>query len=218
VIAKNNPIRDAAPTMDWRSGVQVRLTPILSAALDAFSERGYHGTTVRDIARRVGVTVPALYYHHENKESILFDLLDSSIERLHTLCQAAMSEAGDDVGQRFLNLVEALVLYMAHSTKLAGLDSEIRSLESDKRSLYATKRRRIEKMLVEVVADGRKAGLFDVTSPPDAARALLGMFQAIAVWYRPGGKRPPQGLATSYLDIAAHAVGATPDLVAHARA
>ncbi len=47
----------------------VELSPILSAALDAFYEKGFHGASVRDIARRVGVTVPALYYHYDSKEA-----------------------------------------------------------------------------------------------------------------------------------------------------
>ena len=68
----------------WRTSPTPELSPILSASLDAFSEHGYHGTTVRDIAKRVGVTVPALYYHHENKEGLLFALLDTGIEHYNT--------------------------------------------------------------------------------------------------------------------------------------
>jgi len=53
---------------DWRLYEPLELTPILTAALEAFYEHGFHGTTVRDIARRVGQTVPSLYYHHDSKE------------------------------------------------------------------------------------------------------------------------------------------------------
>lgn len=63
---------------DWRILEPMQLSPILTAALDAFYETGFHGTSVREIARRVGVTVPALYYHHENKEGLLIALLELS--------------------------------------------------------------------------------------------------------------------------------------------
>jgi AcrR family transcriptional regulator len=208
---------DAAFRGRWRSGAKLQLNPIQSAALDAFSEQGYHGTTVRDIARRVGVTVPALYYHYENKEGMLFALLDRSIDRLNGVCEQAVAEAGADVAQQFLNVVEAIVRYMAHSTKLASLDPEIRALNPDHRAAYAAKRRRIEERLVAVVEQGRDEGSFDVVSPRDAARALLGMFQAIALWYRPGGRTTPTALAATYVDLAAHAVGATPTVIARAR-
>lgn len=202
----------------WRTFPQLELTPILAAALDAFNEHGYHGTTVRDIARCVDVTVPALYYHHENKEAILFALQDSSIDRLNELCQAAIEDAHGDPARRFLNFVEAVVLYMANSTKLAALDSEIRSLGPKNRAVYIEKRRRIEQMLLDAIVAGEDAGLFDVTSPKDTARALLGMFQAIATWYRPDGEVSPELLAHKYADIAAHAVGAPAALIKRVRA
>jgi AcrR family transcriptional regulator len=202
----------------WRTSRSPELSGILSAALDAFNEHGYHGTSVRDIAKRVGVTVPALYYHHENKEAILFALLDDSIGWLTRVCEAALTDAGPDPEVRFTNMVEAIVLYMAHSTKLAGLDAEIRSLSETNRAAYSERRRRIEDMLVDTVQAGRSSGAFDVVSSPDAARAILGMFQAIATWYRPGGTLTPQSLAQRYVDIAVHAVGASPALVGRVRA
>jgi len=111
---------DAAAAPAWRAPGELELTPILRAALDAFSEAGYHGTSVRDIASRVGVTVPALYYHHENKEAILFSLLDTSITRLRGLCLAAIADAADTPQARFLNLVECVVIYMAMMRRLVG--------------------------------------------------------------------------------------------------
>lgn len=201
----------------WRTSPQLALTPILAAALDAFNEHGYHGTTVRDIARRVGVTVPALYYHHENKEAILFALQDASLHRLKDLCDAALADAGDDVVERFLNLVEAIVLYMANSTKLAALDAEIRSLSPENRHVYRKRRRYIEQTLLDTVVRGKSDGIFDVSAPKDTARALLGMFQAIATWYRPGGPVSPRALAAKYVDIAAHTVGAPAGLIERVR-
>src|SRR3712207_9310375 len=103
---------DDRPTNgDWRTSPAPALSPIMTAALDAFSENGYHGTTVRDIARRVGVTVPALYYHHENKESILLALLDTAVAHLSRACDAAGAEGGGDGARRFFNPVEALGLF-----------------------------------------------------------------------------------------------------------
>jgi AcrR family transcriptional regulator len=202
----------------WRTSRSPDLSTILSAALDAFNEHGYHGTSVRDIAKRVGVTVPALYYHHENKEALLFALLDDSIGWLTRLCEAALADAGDDPEVRFTNMVEAVMLYVAHSTKLAGLDAEIRSLSAENRAAYSDRRRAIEDMLVDTVRAGGEAGVFDVNSAQDVARALLGMFQAVATWYRPDGTLSPQALAWKYVDIAVHTVGASLALVSRVRA
>jgi AcrR family transcriptional regulator len=208
----------AARSVDWRSSPGVELTPILECALEAFNEHGYDGTTVRDIAQRVGVSVPALYYHHANKEAILYDLLDTAIEYLHRQIALALEDAGPDSVQRFLHLVECIVLYIARVTKLAHLDAEIRSLSPERRAEYSAKRHHVERLLQETIAEAAAAGAFDVRSPRDAARALLGMFQAIAIWYRPGGELGPEELAVRYLDLAAHAVGAKPAVVRRVRA
>jgi AcrR family transcriptional regulator len=198
----------AAEPRAWRNADDEDLSLILVTARDLFYEVGFHGTTVRDIASRVGVTVPALYYHHVNKEAILAALLDRSISSVIGRCERALSEAGDDPADQFRNLIECLALYMANHRKSAAMDAEIRALSPDARKVYSAQRRRVEQMLADTIERGAAAGVFDVTSPPDTARALLGMVQAIAVWFDPGrGRLTAEELAARYVDIAGNTVG-----------
>lgn len=62
-----------------------------------------------------------------------------------------------------------------------------------------------------------EAGIFDVTAPTDTARALLGMVQSVAAWFQPEGRLPAQVVAAQYLDVSAHAVGATPAILRRVR-
>lgn len=194
----------------WRQPDAPVFSPILVSARDAFYEFGYHGTTVRDIAGRTGITVPALYYHHANKEAILYAILDAALTSVIARCEAALAEAGDDPTARLTNLVECITLHMAQHSKEAAMDAEIRALGPENRRLYSARRRTVELMLTTAVADGDASGAFSVSSPADTARALLGMMQAITVWFRPGGSLSAQGLADRYVDIALHTVGARP--------
>jgi AcrR family transcriptional regulator len=183
------------------------LTPILAAALDSFDEHSYHGATVRDIARRVGMTVPALYYHHENKEAMLYDLLDASITRLAMLCRE-VDQPGDDPRARHDALVECLVRYTAVSRKLSRLDAEIRFLSPAHLSGYSTKRASIERRLLNALKDGTASGCYDVAYPRDTVRAMLGMIQAITTWYDIDGRLSLDTLVARYLDIANRMAGA----------
>ena len=61
---------------DWREFRPLDLDPVLEAALEAFVEVGYHGATVRDIARRCGLSVPGMYHHYLTKQQMLVTLLD----------------------------------------------------------------------------------------------------------------------------------------------
>nr|MDT0525032.1 TetR/AcrR family transcriptional regulator [Streptomyces sp. DSM 41633] len=155
--------------------------------MEAFNEQGYHGTSVREIAARVGVTVPALYYHYANKQALLATLLETSMKDVLDRCRAAAEEAGEEPLPRFCAMVESIVLYMAHRKGLAFLDTEIRSLEPDNRARYIALRDYLEHMLLDTVRTGVSEGAFTTPIPADAVRAVLIMCQGVANWYRADG-------------------------------
>ncbi|MGC0365472.1 AcrR family transcriptional regulator [Rhodococcus sp. 27YEA15] len=197
-------------TTDWRVVEPLTLTPLLVAALEVFHELGYHGASVRDIAKRAGVTVPTLYYHHGNKQGILVTLMESGIENVTARAEAAVDAAGPSATERFGNLVEACVLHMTSRTGIAFLDSELRYLEEDERKSYAAKRKKLENLLLDVLADGVEHEEFTITDIPGTARALLGMCQSVVLWYRSDGPQTPVDVSVLYRQLALNAVGVLP--------
>lgn len=195
------------PDADWRRTDQLELTPILSAALDSFHERGYHGTSVREVARRAGVTVPVLYYYHENKEGLLTALLELSTGNVLARARAADIDGGADPVRRLANVVEAIVLRMTSRARLVALEAEVRYLSPANRQRYSTVRKGIEEMVLRIVEDGTAAGDFEVDDPVETTRALLGMCQSIPRWYRIEGPLAPADVAQRYVAIARKTVG-----------
>jgi AcrR family transcriptional regulator len=178
------------------------LSPILAHMLAAFEEHGYHGTSVRDLAGRVGVTVPALYYHYENKQAMLCALLMGSMRSLLTRCQAALAETAGDPVAELSALVECIVRFMAYRGSKGLLDSEIGSLEAENRKEYLALRDQLDTATHRVIADGVAAGLFSTEFPIEAGRGLLTMCHAVAKWYRLDGPLRPEDLARRYVVIA----------------
>lgn len=193
---------EADTSEDWRVSAPAELSPILLHTLAAFEEHGYHGTSVRDIARRVGVTVPALYYHYENKQAMLFALLSGSMKSLLDKCRTALTEAGPDPVARLSALIECTVLFMAYRGSKGLLDSEIRSLEPDNRAAYLALRDQLDEQTHAVIADGVHKGVFHTEYPVEAGRALLTMCHAVARWYHLGGELTPEELADRYVTLA----------------
>lgn len=191
----------------WRDPDVGALPPVLESALERFYANGYYGTSVRDIARGANMTVQGLYYHYAGKQDILTALLDYMLTAVVELCESAAAEAGPDVVLRLRNLVEALTLFMAKHRKAGAMDAEIRALDPGNRAAYGTKRRTVEALLVDAIAQGTNEGEFDVEFPMDTGRALLGMIQAIPAWYRPDGPLTPAELAERYVSVAMRAVG-----------
>lgn len=191
---------------DWRSYPPPQLGPILTAALGQIVEHGYDGASVRAIAREVGVTVPALYYHFENKQAMLVALLDEAMSIVSDHVDAALAEAADDPASRLTAMVEAIALYMAHHRKLAFLDSERRSLTKKNLSRYVSRRDRLEGKVRETIEEGCRQGSFRTEVPQTCGRAILAMCQGIAGWYRPGGAQTPAQTASEYVRVALAAV------------
>ncbi len=77
---------------------------ILEVALRLFAERGYAGTSVRDIAEELGITKAAVHYHFAAKERLLESLVAPFVERL----EAVVEEPCDDPRAVLVRVGEAL--------------------------------------------------------------------------------------------------------------
>ena len=75
-----------------RSG---RKAQIIDVSTELFREKGYHATSLDDIADRIGFTKPAIYYYFKSKEDILFaivdEIVDSGLERMEAVAATDLS-------------------------------------------------------------------------------------------------------------------------------
>jgi DNA-binding XRE family transcriptional regulator len=99
------PSTGPEPLTDWRGFAPLQLDQPLTAALEAFLEFGYHGATMRDIARRAGLSVPGVYHYYASKQDMLVAILDVTMADLLARTTAARAEGRDPV-ERFALLVE----------------------------------------------------------------------------------------------------------------
>lgn len=176
---------------DWREFAPLELLPTLAGAMQVFPVKGYHGSTVRDLAAAAGITLPTLYHYHGDKQQVLVDLLFLGFDEFLERAARARAATPADPASQLDCLVEVAVLHMVERHELAVLDAEIRYLERHNRTAYMTKRRSFEDQLVDVLTAGTADGPFRMDHPRDVGRAVLGMVQAITGWYRTDG---PLGL------------------------
>ncbi|OUC81013.1 TetR/AcrR family transcriptional regulator [Gordonia lacunae] len=196
--------------LDWRRREPVPLPATLVAAKHAFYERGYHGTSIRDIASRAGVSLPTLYYHHDNKLGILVELLEAAMTSVLAWVGAAI-QSGRTPSEQLSNAIESIVLHMTSDLELASVASEFRHLDSDdpRRETYVAMRTETEELLAGVIERGVESGEFAFEEDvKDVLRYLFGACQAVTTWYRPSGARTPAEVAASYALISLRVVGA----------
>ncbi|MEI4272554.1 TetR family transcriptional regulator [Klenkia sp. LSe6-5] len=200
-----------APVLDdWRSYGPLQLDPALTAALAAFVEVGYHGSTIRTIAAHAGLSVSGLYHYYESKYDMLVALLDRTMVDLDARMRAARAEGGDPVA-RVGTLVECLALFHSHRRGTAFLGaSEMRSLRPEDYLRVAAVRRAQQQAVDEEVEAAVRAGQLAVADPGTAARAVVTLCTAIPQWYRPAGPLAPEQLAAQYVGYALALLGRAP--------
>ncbi|WP_188110468.1 acetoacetate--CoA ligase [Aeromicrobium ginsengisoli] len=202
---------DVEPTDDyrnWRVYSEQRMSRILSAALETFSENGYHGTTTRQLAERSGLSVPGIYHHYKSKQDILFDLMMVVVDELIERSRHALAEVEDDPRAQFDVLVEALLLFHMNRQKGAVLSAnELRKLDPEYRVRYTARREEQQRMLDVVVSDGVASGVFHTPYPVDASRAIASLCLGVASWYHADGELPEDEFLKRYRAIAQSIVG-----------
>lgn len=195
---------------DWRYYAPLELDPALRGALTSFLEFGYHGSTMRGVAERAGLSVAGLYHYYSSKQQLLVTILDRTMEELQLRTTAA-SAAADDPWTRFALLVECQALFHSHRRELGFIGAtEMRSLAGPARERIARVRREEQARIDSEVLAACLTGAFGTPRPREAARAVVTMCTAIPQWYRHGGDSSPEQVADSYVDFALDLVQCDP--------
>jgi AcrR family transcriptional regulator len=188
----------------WRSFFpSLDLDPVLAAAADSFVALGYHGTTVREIARRADLSVPGLYHYYPSKQRMLVGVLDAAMDDLRWRLDAADAEGAPDPARRLELLVSALVLFHCYRKGLGLIaTSEMRNLEPAGRRRIAARRTEVQRLVDTAVLDGSARGLFRTRYPVDASRALVTMSIAVSSCFKMTLPLSPEDVADRYVDYA----------------
>lgn len=181
---------------------------LLEAAVTAFSEKGFHGTTTRDIAGAAGMSPAAVYVHHKSKEELLFLISRQGHQHALDVVREARASTPDPVAQ-VAAVGRAFAAYHAHHHTVARiLNYELAALSDEHRAVIDELRTGIDRELRDLVREGVRAGVFDTPDPALAATALASLSIDIARWYREDGEWTPDQIGDYYSDLSLRLVGA----------
>jgi AcrR family transcriptional regulator len=179
-----------------------RRSEILHSALRAFRERGYHDTTLDDIAERLGVRRTALYHYFPDKEAILHACHLEALEDLKRILREARRY--DTAAQRLSHVIREHVRVMTDTLEGSPLGIEVTAFSPGHRGSIVAARDRYERAIREIIAEGIRSGEFRPVDPKVATFAVLGAINWIARWYRPEGAVDAPSLGQQFAD---HLVG-----------
>ncbi|MQA09715.1 MAG: TetR family transcriptional regulator [Pseudonocardiaceae bacterium] len=184
----------------------------LGAALAEFAVHGYHGTTVRRIAKRAGLSAAGLYHHYQSKQDMLVAVMNRGLDDLTVQLESEVEHVGTDPVDRLVRIVEVLALFHTQRTKEAFVAwTEVRSLEPANRGRVVAKRDRIQRLADAAVEDGVASGAFLNEFPRDSSRFIASMCVSIVQWYKPDGPLSPSEVAERLVVSALRLAGYAPD-------
>lgn len=161
---------------------------VVAAAGRLFAERGYHGTSMRDLGRELGLLGSSLYSHIGSKEELLVEVVARGAALFQAALDAALA-AGGPAGGRLRRAIEGHVdVVLDHPDQARTFLNEARALEEAHRRRVLAQRDSYEGRFREIVADGVADGSFRPDLDPRLATIFtLSVLNALERWYRPDG-------------------------------
>ncbi len=177
------------------------LPSLLAVAVDLFNERGYDGTSMRDLAIRLGIAKSAIYHHVAGKEELLRMALDRALSGLAMVTNRARALPAPAI-ERLEYLVRGSVEVLEAESPYVTLLLRVRGNTETERVALA-QRRTFDRFVADLVAEAVRDG--DIRPDADAmitARLLFGLVNSIVEWYRPTRRGEPGSLADTVCAMA----------------
>jgi AcrR family transcriptional regulator len=177
-----------------------RREEIIRVAARLFATKGYHATTLTEIAKELGFTKPALYYHVRDKEDILREIVNQIMEPMETASKVGRSSLSPR--EKIKEIVKILVKFGAErkETTLIAFE-EVKILPKRTRDAIRRRQKEVEQSLQEVLSEGVDKGDFEVSDVKVASFAILGATNWVYRWYQPRGKLTPERIAEQFINF-----------------
>ena len=178
-----------------------RKEQIYSTARSLFSERGYHATTVRDIARELNIQGGSLYAHIESKEDVLWEIVNRAAEQFLGAVEPIVA-SGKSPADKLRDMVRAHVQVVAGNLADATVFlHEWKFLGEERRRAIAERRDRYENLYRRVIEEGVQLGAFADTDPKMAALLVLSTVNWLPQWYKSSGPLSPPEIADRFSEL-----------------
>lgn len=169
---------------------------VIFAAGAAFRRRGYHNTSMVEIAKSLGLSKAALYYYVKSKEEILYEC--------HVMVYDAMDGCVKSArGQGAAGLEKLEILYGEFARLLTrdglALLADVDSLKGEFQSIVLARRSKIERAVTRLVKMGMADGSIKKTDPKVTVFFLMGALNWLNVWYEPGGRLSGDTIAAQFV-------------------
>ncbi len=180
-----------------------RLARLLTAAARVFAEKGYHPTSMRELARETGMSLAGIYHYVTGKDELLYLIQRRSFTQVLSGAESAIDDATrpEERLERFIE--HHITFFAGHMSEMKVLSHEAESLQGERLEAVNELKRRYVALLTDLIKDADGA-LRPEVDPHVASYALFGMMNWIYNWYDPTGPISPEALAEQFTRLFLH--------------
>lgn len=176
-----------APVSHRERQREAKRNAVLQAAAQLFNERGFHATSLDDIAARLNVTKPTLYYYVKNKDEILLQCVRQGLDMMLEGIEASRAAGGKAIDQLMTCMqVYARIVTMDFGMCLIRVGDE--QVPPESRKELRRLKSAIDQEFRRLVAEGVAEGSIQPCDPKITAFVIAGALSWIGRWYQPGGE------------------------------
>ncbi|MER6976777.1 TetR/AcrR family transcriptional regulator [Streptomyces carpinensis] len=169
---------------------------LLEVAVAVFNERGYDGTGMEELARRLGLSKSSIYHHVAGKEELLSLAVTRALDSLFAVLDEGPAP-DTSATARLRHVVRRSVEVLAAELPYVTLLLRLHGNSDTERQALARRRefdQRVADLVLRAAAEG---GIRHDIDPHLASRLLFGTVNSLIEWYRPDGNLPVTTLADS---------------------
>lgn len=171
---------------------------IVSEAAALFDSRGYHATTMEDIASSVAIAKPTLYHYYRSKDEILYAIHEEFIDLLLAEHQERATDLSLGPDELLLGIAgDILDLMETHRGHVRTFFEHHRELPAGERSTIRHKRDQYAGIVENLLQQGVDQGIID-TDPKMCALHFFGMCNWAYQWYRSGDGYTPRSIGEEF--------------------
>jgi AcrR family transcriptional regulator len=178
-----------------------READLLATATRLFRERGFHATSMQDLAVELGMNRGSLYHYIVGKDELLWLILGRAFDLLEARVVPILTADTPPVDRIRRAIHEHLRVAADHADELSLIQIELRSLPLERRAQMIERRNRYEALWRTAISEGMAAGSL---RPFDVRLAGIGILSAcnwFTQWYRPGGPLTVDEVADRFCDL-----------------
>lgn len=173
---------------------------VILAAARAFRERGYHNTSLDDVARDLNVTKPTVYHYVENKEQLLFECFRAGLSQI--------METFEEVKNSSASARDRLSFVMTHYAQAVTSDFGWCMVQAENQDLSTAMSRKVRALKSEIdqvirrlVSEGIQDGSIRKCDAKITGFALAGAMNWIAYWYDADDTLTPAEIAGRFNEL-----------------